>query len=229
MMVLAGGWFRMHSRNFSLVTTVNHFVNDCPNLNLLPSFLLHRSSLEVRVKLFYLRFVISTLEIALANIPLDVLVLKSTLAIVLANILRDALVLFDVADVHQCNKVDFPYLLFCVPSLWPPFIPFPLSPLHLESTLLGMKDLLFVLLGFPRHASLRDRSPESSEPYITLDFSKFAEQNNIQSSYFFLPRFSLESLLYSPDFSCLLEEFCLTDTLCHETRQNVLAITFKES
>ena len=26
--------------------------------------------------------------------------------------LRDALVLYDVADVHQCNKVDFPYLLF---------------------------------------------------------------------------------------------------------------------
>ena len=48
-------------------------------------------------------------------------------------------------------------------------LPFPLSPLHLESTLLGMKDLLFVLLGFPRHASLRDRSPESSEPYVTLD------------------------------------------------------------
>ena len=32
--------------------------------------------------------------------------------IVLANILRDVLVLLDVADVHQCNKVNFPYLLF---------------------------------------------------------------------------------------------------------------------
>ena len=31
---------------------------------------------------------------------------------------------------------------------------FPLSPFHLEPTLLGMKDLLFILLGFPRHASL---------------------------------------------------------------------------
>ena len=136
------------------MTTVNHFVKDCPNLNLLPSFLLHRSSLEVRVLLFHLRLLISILEIALANILRDVLVLKSTLeialtnihrdvlvlkstlaivlanilrdvlvlestlAIVLANIRRDALVLFDVADVHQCNKVDFPYLLFFVCLLY---------------------------------------------------------------------------------------------------------------
>ena len=27
----AGGWFWIHARNFSLVTSVNHFVNDCPN------------------------------------------------------------------------------------------------------------------------------------------------------------------------------------------------------
>ena len=37
------------------------------------------------------------------------------------------------------------------------FHSFPLSLFHLESTLLGMKDLLFILLGFPRHASLRHR------------------------------------------------------------------------
>ena len=60
-------------------------------------------------------------------------------------------------------------LPFCVPSSWPPFIPFSPSPFHLDSTLLGVKDLLFILLGFPRHASLRDRSPESSEPHVTLD------------------------------------------------------------
>ena len=34
---------------------------------------------------------------------------------------------------------------------------------------LRLKDLLFILLGFLRHASLRDRSPESSEPHATLD------------------------------------------------------------
>ena len=31
-------------------------------------------------------------------------------------------------------------------------------------------------------------------------FPKFAEQNNTRSSYFFLPRFSLESISYLPDF-----------------------------
>ena len=42
----------------------------------------------------------------------------STLEIVLANIPLDVLVLLDVADVHQCSKVDFPYLLFCVCLLY---------------------------------------------------------------------------------------------------------------
>ena len=56
----------------------------------------------------------------------------------------------------QQSGLSLPFVL-CVPSLQPPFfIPFPLSPLHLESTLLGLKDL-------------RDRSPESSVPYVTLD------------------------------------------------------------
>ena len=97
-------------------TTVNRFVNDCPNLDFVPSFLLHRSSLEVRVQLFHLGIAISALEIALANIARDVPVLMSTLEFALANILRDVLVLLDVVDVHQCNKVDFLYLLFYVPS-----------------------------------------------------------------------------------------------------------------
>ena len=50
--------------------------------------------MEVRVQLFHLGLIISTLEIALANV------------------LWDVLVLLDVADVHQCNKMDFPYLSF---------------------------------------------------------------------------------------------------------------------
>ena len=86
-----------------------------------------------------------------------------------------------------------------------------------------VKDLLFILLGFPRHASLRDR-------FWTMRnsrFPKFADQNHIRSSYFFLPRFTLESISYSPVFLRLLEEYCLTDTLCRETRQRVLAFTFK--
>ena len=151
------------------MTTVNHFVNDCPNLNFLPSFLLHRSSLEVREQLFHLGLIISTLEIALAHIHRDVLVLMSTLEIALANILRDVLVLLNVTDVHQCNKMDFLYLLFLSAFFMTSFHSFSIIVLHLKSTLLGLKDLLFVLLDFPRHASLRDRAPESSEPYVTLD------------------------------------------------------------
>ena len=88
----------------------------------------------------------------------------------------------------------------------------------LESTLLGMKDLLFILLGFPRHASVRDRSPESSEPYVTLDSSKFDEQNNIRSSYFFLPRFSLESISYS-DLVVYLKNF-VSQIRCAARRDN---------
>ena len=102
-------------------------------------------------------------------------------------------------------------LLFCVPLEKPPFIPFPPLPLRLESTLLGVKDLLFILLGFPRLASLRDRSPELSEPLVTrfpnffvcapphsCVHSRFAEQINIRSSNFFLPRITLESISYTP-------------------------------
>ena len=109
-----GRLFWIHSRNFSLVTTVNHFDDGCTKLKFLPFFLLHRSSLEVRVPLVHLGLIISTFEIALANIPRDVLVVMSTLEIALANIFRDV----DVADAHQCSKVDFPYLLLFVCLLY---------------------------------------------------------------------------------------------------------------
>ena len=48
-------------------------------------------------------------------------------------------------DVHQCNKVDFPCCCFVFAAVWLPFIPYPLLPLHLESTLLGVKDILHTL------------------------------------------------------------------------------------
>ena len=130
------------------MTTVNHFVHDCTNLN----------------------FMISTLEIALANIHRDVLVLMSTLEIDLANILRDVLVLLDVADVHQCSKVDFPYLLFLCAFFMTSFHSFSIVAFASGSNIAwNERSFLFELLGFPRHASLRDRYPESSEPHVTLD------------------------------------------------------------
>ena len=74
---------------------------------------------ETLKKKFYLyKFMkhklIFTLEIALSNIPRDVLVLTSALETVLANIHRDVLVLLDVADVHQCSKVDVPCCCVCL-------------------------------------------------------------------------------------------------------------------
>ena len=116
----------------------------------------------------------------------------------------------------NATKWTFLVVVLCA-AVRLPFIPCPLRPLHLESILLGVKDLLFTLLGFPRHASLKDRSPELSEPFVTLGFpisifhlcvhhphscehQRFAEQINIRSLYFFLPGFSLESISYSPGF-----------------------------
>ena len=164
-----GGWFWLHSRNISLMTTVNHFGNDCPNLKFLPLFPLHRSSLEVRVQLIHLGFIISTLEIALAKISRMYLYWCPHLRL-LSRTFSGMYSYFWMWRMSiNATKWTSLTLCFCVPSLWPPFIPFPLSPFHLEPTLFGMKYLLFVLLGFPRHASLRDRSPESSEPYVTLD------------------------------------------------------------
>ena len=64
------------------------------------------------------------------------------------------------------------------------------------------------------------------EPYNSR-FPKFADQKHIRSSYFFLHRFTLESFSYSQDFEGYLKNLCLTDTLCRETRQRVLAFTFK--
>ena len=101
----------LHSRNFSLVTTVNHFVDDCPNLNFLPSFLLHRSSLEVRVQLFHLSLIISTLEIALANILRDVLVLwmwrMSMNATMWTFLVFSFLCAFFVTSFHSFSIVAF--------------------------------------------------------------------------------------------------------------------------
>ena len=82
----------------------------------------------------------------------------------------------------------------------------------------------FVLLGFPRHASLRDRSPESFEPYVTLDSSKFAGQNNVRSSYSFLPKFSLESIPYSPDWVFTWRIF-VSQVRCAARRDNMCLLS----
>ena len=178
-----GGWFWIHSRNISLMTTVNHFVNGCTNQNFLPLFMLHRSPLEVRVQLLHLGLIISTLEIALTNIPRDVLVLMSTREIAPANILRDVLVLLNVADVHQCNKVDFlTFLLFCA---------FFMTSFHsaFSSRInIAWSERSFIHTSRFPEACVSER--QISRVFWTTRnsrFPKFADQNNIRSSYFFLP------------------------------------------
>ena len=176
MVLLLVGDVEIHSRNFSLMTNVIHFVNDCNNLNFLSLFLLHRSSLEVRSQLLHLDLIISTLEIALTTFH------------------QDVLVLLDVTDVHQCNKVEFPYLLFLCVFFMTSFHPLSIVAFATGISIVWSEKSLCILLSFPRHASLRNRSPKSSETYFTLD------SRSIRRSYFFLPKFTLESISYVPDF-----------------------------
>ena len=91
------------------------------------------------------------------------------------------------------------------------FISFPSPPFHLESTLLGMKDLLFVLLRFTTHASLRDRSPESSEPYVTLDSRSSLSRPTSGVHTTFFPSSHLR-VSRTHRVVGLLKEFWLTDT-----------------
>ena len=95
------------------------------------------------------------------------------------------------------------------------FIPFPLSPLHLESTLLGMKNLVFILLGSVAR-SMR----------LTLDSRRSLIRTSVGIRTSFFPSSHLRVSCTLRTFR-LLEEFCLTDTLCRETRQHVLAFRFK--
>ena len=119
--------------------------------------------------------------------------------------------------------------VFYVPSLWPPLFLFHCRAFT-SGTNIAWNERSFVCASRFPEARVSER--QISRVFWTIrnsQFPKFAEQNNIRSSYSFLPRFSLESVLYSLDFESSLEEFCLTDTLCRETRQHVLAFTLKEN
>ena len=171
------GGFWIRYCNFSLVTTVNHFVNDCTNSVF--SVFVPASSITSFVKFVYsfCIWVISTLEIALANIP------------------RDVLVLLDLVDVHQCNKVAFPYLFVLMPSLWLPCISFSIVAFSVWI------ERSFVHASRFPEACVSER--EISRVIWTIHnsrFPKFADQNNIRRSYSFLPKFTLESISYFPEF-----------------------------
>ena len=125
-------------------------------------------------------------------------------------------VLFEFADVHQCNKVDFPCCCF-VCLFATSFHSFSTAAFACGINIAWGERSFAHTLSFPRQVSLRDRSPELSEPFVTLGFPisifclcvhpshlcvhpRFPEQNNILSLYFFLRKFTLESISYSPGF-----------------------------
>ena len=156
----AGGWFWIRSRNSSLMTTVNHFVDECPYFDF-HHFHTSDCSREHSAG--------CTPTLGGGGCP-----------------------------SMQQSGLSLPFVFVCFLHDLLSFL-FPLSPLHLESTLLGTKDLLFVVLGFLRRASLR----QISRLFWTIRnsrFPKFADQNHIRSPYFFLPRFTLESISYFPEF-----------------------------
>ena len=194
------------------MTTVNHFVNDCHNLKAVPSFLLHRYCVEVRVQFSHLGLIISTLEIALANIHRNVLV---------------PLGCGGCPSMQQSGlSLSF---VFYVPSLWPPCIPFFIVACS-SGINIALNGRSFISASRFPEACFSER--QISRVFWTIRHSRFLEVRwTEQHSEFILLSSQVvtwESLVL-PGFLSLLEEFCLTDTLCRETRQHVLSFTFKEN
>ena len=123
---------------------------------------------------------------------------------------------YELTDVHQCNKVGFPCCCF-VCLFITSFHSFSTAAFASGINIAWCERSFAHTLGFPRQASLTDRYPELSEPFVTLGFPisifylcvhlqhlfvhpRFAEQNNIQSLYFLLPKSTLESISSSPGF-----------------------------
>ena len=117
---------------------------------------------------------------------------------VLSNTSRECTCTYELTDVHHCIKVDFPCGCFgCLFTT--SFHSFSTAAFASGINIAWSERSVAHTLGFPRQASLRDRSPELSEPFVTLGFP--------------------------PGFWELLEEFCPTDTLCRETTQHAPAFT----
>ena len=69
----------------------------------------------------------------------------------------------------NASKWTFLTFCFCVPFFMTSFHSFSILASPSAINIAWDERFFLVLLGFPRHASLRDGSPESSEPYVTLD------------------------------------------------------------
>ena len=89
---------------------------------------------------------------------------------VLSNTSRKCTCTFELVDVHQCNTVDFPCGSF-VCLLKTSFHSFFTAAFASGINIAWGERPFAHTLDFPRQASLRDRSPELSEPFVTLGFS----------------------------------------------------------
>ena len=157
--------------------------------------------------------------------------INSSLEIALSNIHQDVHVLLNWRMSIRCNKVDFPCCCFvCL------FI----TSFHSLSTAASASGINIAwgersfahTLGFPKQTSLRDRSPELSEPFVTL--GSFVCTHKIRWAEQYPKLILLSSTVHTweylvlPKFSGLLEEFCPTDTPCRETRQHALVFALKK-
>ena len=156
---------------------------------------------------------------------------------VLSNSPKECTQTSELMDVHQCDKKDFPYLF------WSAFFITFFHSLSIVAFASGINisrsERYFIhSFRFPE-ASVSERQVSrivwtirnSRFPNIHICLCvhsphwcvhpRFAEQNNIWSFYFSLPKFSLE-ISRTPQVLGLLEEFCPTGTPCPQTRQHAL-------
>ena len=129
------------------------------------------------------------------------------------------------------SATKWTFLVVLCASLQRPYILCPLLPQRLESTLLWLKDLLHVLSVSRAkrlwETDLQNCVNHSWHSVRLCVHPRFAEQNNIRSLFFFLPRSTLESISYSPSLR-VTRRICPTDTPCRETRQHALAFAFNK-
>ena len=152
---------------------------------------------------------------------------------VLSNTSRECTWTFELTDVHQCIKVDFP----CCCFVWlfiTSFHSFSNAAFASGINIAWGERSSAHSFGFPRQASLKDRSPELS---WTIRNSRFPNIHILflctPPAFVCTPRDSLSRttsgvctsffpsshlrVSRTPRVSAIREEFCPTDTLCRAT------------
>ena len=179
--------FWIHSRNCSLVTTVNHFVNDCPNLHF-HNFHSWECSREHSPG--------CTRTFGCGGCP---------------SMQQSGL---SLPFVFECLLYDLLWFLFHCRFA------FELN--------MAWGERSFVCASRFPEACVSER--QISRVLWTIRnsrFPTFADQNHIRSSYFFLPRFSLESISYSPGFLFTWRIF-VSQIRCAARRDNMCLLSPSE-